>query len=137
MIPIGKHVATVTTAALSESSKGTPCVQIEFESNGETATSWLYLSDAAFENSVKTLRDAFGFDDNFETLEAQLIGRKCQIVVQEEANDQGEMKPRVKWINPLRAAPRPLSNAEELKAKLTAKAARLVRDVKESGGNPY
>lgn len=137
MIPIGKHVATVTTAALSKSSKGTPCIQIEFESAGETATSWLYLSDAAFENSVKTLRDAFGFDDNFETLEAQLIGRKCQIVVQEEANDKGELRPRVKWINPLRSAPRPLSNAEELKAKLTAKAARLVRDVKESGGNPY
>lgn len=137
MIPIGKHIVTVTAAALSESSKGTPCIQIEFESAGETATSWLYLSDAAFENSVKTLRDAFGFDDNFETLEAQLIGRKCQIVIQEEANDKGEMKPRVKWINPLRAPPRPLSNAEELKAKLSAKAARLVRDVKESGGNPY
>jgi hypothetical protein len=137
MIPLGKHVATVTTAALSESSKGTPCIQIEFESSGESITSWLYLSDAAFDNSVKTLRDAFGFDDNFEALEAQLIGRKCQIVVQEEANDKGEMKPRVKWINSLRSTPRPLSNAEELKAKLTAKAARLVREVKAAGGNPY
>jgi hypothetical protein len=137
MIPIGKHVATVTTAALSESSKKTPCIQIEFESAGETATAWLYLSDKAFENSVKTLRDAFGFNDDFETLEAQVIGRKCQIVVEEEADDKGNLKPRVKWINSLRFTPRPLSNAEELKAKLTAKAARLVRDVKAAPGMPF
>ena len=137
MIPIGKHVATVTTAVLSESSKGTPCIQIEFESAGETATAWLYLSDKAFENSVKTLRDAFGFDDDFETLEAQVIGRKCQIVVEEEADDKGNLKPRVKWINSLRSTPRPLSNAEELKAKLTAKAARLMRDVKAASGMPF
>jgi len=137
MIPIGKHVATVTTAALSESSKGTPCIQIEFESAGETSTAWLYLSDKAFENSVKTLRDAFGFDDDFETLEAQLIGRKCQVVVEEEADDKGNLKPRVKWINSLRSTPRPLSNAEELKAKLTAKAARLLRDVKAAPGMPF
>ena len=127
MIPIGKHVATVTAAALSESSKGTPCVQIEFDSNGDTATAWLYLSDAAFERAVKTLRDAFGFDDDFETLPDQLIGKECQIVVEEEADDKGVLRPRVKWINSLRSAPRPLSNAEVLTAKLSAKASRIVR----------
>jgi hypothetical protein len=129
MIAIGKHVATVTAAALSESSKGTPCVQIEFDSNGETATAWLYLSDAAFERAVKTLRDAFGFDDDFETISDQLVGKECQIVVEEEADDKGVLRPRVKWINSLRSAPRPLSNAEVLTAKLSAKASRIVREV--------
>jgi hypothetical protein len=129
MIPIGKHVATVTAAALSESSKGTPCVQIEFDANGETATAWLYLSDAAFERAVKTLRDAFGFDDDFETLADQLVGKECQIVVEEEADDKGVLRPRIKWINSLRSAPRPLSNAEVLTAKLSAKASRIVREV--------
>jgi hypothetical protein len=129
MIPIGKHVATVTAAALSESSKGTPCVQIEFDANGDTATAWLYLSDAAFERAVKTLRDAFGFDDDFETLADQLVGKQCQIVVEEEADDKGVLRPRVKWINSLRSAPRPLSNAEVLTAKLSAKASRIVREV--------
>jgi len=129
MIPIGKHQATVTGAFLSESSKGTPCVQIEFDANGETATAWLYLSDAAFERAVKTLRDAFGFDDNFETLPDQLIGKQCQIVVEDEADDKGVLRPRVKWINSLRSAPRPLSNAEVLTAKLSAKASRIAREV--------
>jgi hypothetical protein len=129
MIPIGKHHATVTAAALSESSKGTPCVQIEFDANGDTITAWLYLSDAAFERAVKTLRDAFGFDDDFETLPDQLIGKQCQIVVEEEADDKGNLRPRVKWINSLRSAPRPLSNAEVLTAKLSAKASRIAREV--------
>ena len=129
MIPIGKHTATVTGAFLSESSKGTPCVQIEFDASGETITAWLYLSDAAFERSVKTLRDAFGFDDDFETLAQQLVEKQCQIVVEEEADDKGNLRPRVKWINSLRSAPRPLSNAEVLTAKLSAKASRIAREV--------
>jgi hypothetical protein len=129
MIPIGKHEATVTGAFLSESSKGTPCVQIEFDANGDTGTAWLYLSDAAFERAVKTLRDAFGFDDDFETLPDQLVGKQCQIVVEEEADDKGVLRPRVKWINPLRSAPRPLSNAEVLTAKLSAKSSRIAREV--------
>jgi len=141
MIPVGKHHATVTAAALSESSKGTPCVQIEFDANGETATAWLYLSDAAFERAVKTLRDAFGFDDDFETLADQLVGKECQIVVEEEADDKGVLRPRIKWINSLRSAPRPLSNAEVLTAKLSAKASRIVREVgaatPKKSGNPY
>jgi len=141
MIPIGKHTATVIAAALTESSKGTPCVQIEFDASGETITAWLYLSDAAFERSVKTLRDAFGFDDEFENLADQLVGQKCQIVVEEEADDKGQLRPRVKWINALRSAPRPLSNAEALTAKLSAKAARIAREVDaaapKKSGNPY
>jgi len=141
MIPVGKHHATVTAAALSESSKGTPCVQIEFDANGETATAWLYLSDAAFERAVKTLRDAFYFDDDFETLADQLVGKECQIVVEEEADDKGVLRPRIKWINSLRSAPRPLSNAEVLTAKLSAKASRIVREVgaaaPKKSGNPY
>ena len=142
MIPVGKYVATVTEAALSESSKGTPCVQITFESGGQMATSWLYLSENAFERSLKTLREVFNFDDDFDTLPDQVVGKECQIVVEEEADDKGNLKPRVKWINPLRAPPRPLSNAEALIAKLSAKAARIVREVeaapaKKSGGNPF
>ena len=141
MIPIGKHQATVTGAFLSESSKGTPCVQIDFDANGDTATAWLYLSDAAFERSVKTLRDAFGFDDDFETLPDQLVGKQCQIVVEYEADDKGVLRPRVKWINSLRSAPRPLSNAEVLTAKLSAKASRIVREVgsaaPKKSGNPF
>jgi hypothetical protein len=141
MIPIGKHQATVTGAFLSESSKGTPCVQIEFDANGDTATAWLYLSDAAFERAVKTLRDAFGFDDDFETLPDQLVGKQCQIVVEYEADDKGVLRPRVKWINSLRSAPRPLSNAEVLTAKLSAKASRIVREVSaaapKKSGNPF
>jgi hypothetical protein len=129
MITIGKHQATVTGAFLSESSKGTPCVQIEFDASGDTTTAWLYLSDAAFERAVKTLRDAFGFDDDFETLPDQLVGKQCQIVVEEEADDKGVLRPRVKWINSLRSAPRPLSNAEVLTAKLSAKASRIAREV--------
>jgi len=129
MIPIGKHTATVYGAFLSESSKGTPCVQIEFDASGETITAWLYLSDAAFERSVKTLREAFGFDDDFETLAQQLVEKQCQIVVEEEADDKGVLRPRVKWINSLRSAPRPLSNAEVLTAKLSAKASRIAREV--------
>jgi hypothetical protein len=141
MIPIGKYQATVTGAFLSESSKGTPCVQIEFDANGDSATAWLYLSDAAFERAVKTLRDAFGFDDDFETLPDQLVGKQCQIVVEEEADDKGVLRPRVKWINSLRSAPRPLSNAEVLTAKLSAKASRIVREVSaaapKKSGNPF
>ena len=121
----GDHQVTVKTAEFGESEKGTPFVQILFENqSGQSITGWLYLSEAALAGSVKTLRNAFAFDGNFETLPGQLVGKPCSVTTEfEEYNGQERLK--VKWINGLRKPAKPLSGGNAFLKNLTAKAARI------------
>ena len=121
----GDHEVTVKTAEFGESDKGTPFVQFSFENSaGDHIMGWLYLSEAAFASSVRTLRQAFGFDGNFETLPAQTVGKVCSITTEFEEYD-GKDRLKVKWINSLRKPAKPLSGGVSLLKNLTAMAARL------------
>ncbi len=95
----------VKTTTLGESEKKkTPFVDFLFATeSGETINGQLYLSDAALERTVQTLREVFGFDDNFETIAEQTEGKPANItvVLEEYTNDKGETKEyaKVAWIN--------------------------------------
>lgn len=120
----GRHEVTAKTGTFGESKNGTPFIEISFsDDSGATINGWLYLSEKAFENSLKTLRDAFGFNGNFETLPAQIEGKRCSITTEEEADDKGVLRLKVKWINALRVVI-PLKDGGALK-KFTAMAARI------------
>lgn len=123
----GRYAATVKSAAFGESEKGTTFLQLDFAAdNGDTISGWLYLSEAAFERSVKTLRETFAFNDDFNTAVDQVSGKRCSIVIDIE-NFEGKDRAKVKWINPEHSEPKPLSNAVATLAALSAKAARIAR----------
>lgn len=119
----GRYAAKVIEASLGEASTGTPYVYLSFETDeGQHIGAWLYVSDKAFENTLETLRETFGFDGNFENL-GQLRAKACSITVEEEKDDKGKPRLRVRWINPPGGGGKPAPQG--LAAQLTAKAARF------------
>lgn len=123
----GRYTATVQSAELGQSAeKGTPFLALLCQTEqGEDLTAFLYLSDAAFERTTKTLREVFGFDNDFETVVEQVTGKECSIVVEAEEYE-GKERMRIKWVNPVGGgAGKPLENAGSLLAQLSAKAKRI------------
>lgn len=122
----GRYTATVESAELGQSEKGTPFLALICKTEqGEELTAYLYLSDAAVERTVKTLREVFGFDNNFETVVAQVTGKECSIVVEAEEYE-GKTRMKVKWVNAVGGwSGKPLENAESLLPQLSARAKRI------------
>lgn len=120
----GRFVAKVTNAELGEASTGTPFVQLNFDTDEGSTSGRLYLSDKAFDWSLEVLKEAFGFDGDFEDL-AQLTNKECSITTEfEEYQSNGEWKKtlRVKWIN-TKGGPKMEAGARQsLAARLSAKA---------------
>ena len=123
----GRYTATAKTVDLGQSAeKGTPYVSILFENEqGEDLTAFLYLSDAALERTVRTLREVFGFNDDFGTIKEQVTGKQASIVVEAEEFG-GKTRMKVKWINTVGGGSgKPLENASTLLAQLSARAKRI------------
>ncbi len=122
----GRYTATVESAELGQSEKGTPFLALICKTDqGEELTAYFYLSDAAFEQTTKTLREVFAFDNNFESVVQQVTGKPCSIVVEAEEYE-GKTRMKVKWVNSVRgSSAKPLDNAASLLAQLSAKAKRI------------
>ena len=123
----GRYTATVETAELGQSeAKSTPYLSLLCKTaEGEELTAYLYLSDAAFERTTKTLREVFGFDNNFEAVVAQVTGKECSIVVEAE-EFEGKTRMKVKWVNTVGGGSgKPLENAGSLLVQLSARAKRI------------
>ena len=129
----GTYTATVQSAKFGQSDNGTPFIQFAFVADEGEITGWAYLSEKAFENTVKSLREAFGFDGNFEGLNPAedgsfdcWNGKQCKIVVVLEEYD-GKERAKVKFINGLNGgvSSKPISNQRSVLAALSGKAARI------------
>lgn len=119
----GRYLATVLDAQFGESEKGTPFLQLSFETDDNChISSWHYLSEAAFPYTLKTLQDAFEFDGDFHHVVAQVKGKECSIVCEYETDDEGKERMKVKWVNAPRSAPKAIENQQSFLAALTAKA---------------
>jgi hypothetical protein len=130
-----RYAVTVKAAEFGETKTGTPYLSLEFSTEaGETITGWLYLSEKALANSVKTLRDAFGFDGDFETVIEQVVSKPCSITVELEEYE-GKERLRVKWINGPRSS-KPIDNQAEFLKALSAKAARIPKEASRAGTAP-
>lgn len=134
----GRHTVTVTAAEVGESKKkSTPGVFFEFRNEeGETIDGSLWLTESCLERTINTLREAFGFNDDFTTLSDQCVGKECSITVEMEAdqNDATKEWPRVKWINPIRTTNKPAAGG--LLASLSAKAKAIARPAGAPPPNP-
>lgn len=117
----GRFAAKVTAAALGESSKGSPFVQLNFETDEGSIARRLYLSEAAWDYSFKNLQEVFEFDGDFENLK-QLVGKECSITTEHELGVDDKERLVVKWINGT-GGPKMDPNARQsLAARLSAKA---------------
>ena len=118
----GRYKATVIEAGTGTAQTGTPYVFLLLRTDeGETCDAFLYLSDKAFERTIKTLHQSLGFDGQFETVGKQLPGRRCSITAEDEIDDNGQTRVRVRWINPEREP----ADASFL-ARLSERAAKLL-----------
>ena len=109
----GRYQATVTEAKIGESAKGTAFIQLNFETDDNNHISgWLYLSDAAIDRTFETLEEAFEFSGNFESIETELRGKACSIVCEEEDDQKGKPRMRVKWINKVGAGVKPVADED-------------------------
>ncbi|MCA1995928.1 MAG: hypothetical protein LDL56_01735 [Armatimonadetes bacterium] len=121
----GRYPATVLQASVGEAQNAnhTPYAMLLLRTDqGEQTDAFLYLSEKAFDRSVRTLVEVFGFNGDFETLDEQLRDKRCAIVAEEEQDDFGRPRVRVRWINP-EAPPRADT---ELLVRLTKRAAVLL-----------
>jgi hypothetical protein len=125
-------MATVSTAEFGESTNGTPFLRLDLNTTeGESISGWLYLSEKALPNSVRTLTDAFGFNNDFETVIDQVTGKECSITCEAEEY-QGKERMRVKWINAPRQT-KPIDNQNDFLKALSVKAARLPKPAPKAG----
>lgn len=123
----GRYAVTVTSAEFGESNTGTPYLNLALNTeDGAYIGAWLYLSEKALPNSVKTLRDAFDFNGDFETLLEQVNGKPCSITVETEQYE-GKDRLRVRWINAPRSS-KPIDNQASFLKALSAKAARIPKE---------
>ncbi len=119
----GRYQAAVQRAEFGSASTGTPYLYLDLlTQSDEQIGAYLYLSERALESTVRTLREAFAFDGNFERID-QIVGKECSIVVEIESDEKGD-RIRVRWINPLRKSA-PISDHAEFLRGLTQKAARI------------
>ena len=104
---LGKHPARAVSAVLGIANTGTEQVAIEYEftdgpNKGRRISHYAYFTDKAMERSVETLRIS-GFRGNELTDLSSLSGPDTPVVqlVIEMEDYQGELQPRVKWVNRL------------------------------------
>lgn len=124
--PTGRFTALVQKAEVGESTKkGTPGVFFSFKTSEGEIDGTLWLSEKPYERSLNTLRECFGFNDDFATLATQAEGREVSITVETETDDKGKDWSRVKWINPIRAAAKPVAGG--MLARLSAQAKAIAK----------
>ncbi len=120
------QVEMPATGWFAESSKGTPSVQIplivvEGDLEGKRITAHLWLTEAAFENTVKTLHDVFGFDGDFEALAKSpkgFAGLPASIVTEMETYN-GEKRCKLKWLNNPNSGPKPAMEATKVSSLIS------------------
>lgn len=120
--------------------KKTPFVRIplmvnEGENKGEVTIYKAWLSDGAFDNTIRRLAEVFGFDGDLATLNSgaqTLAGLPCNITTEME-NYQGKDRLKVAWLNPPGgggAKPLEAAKVQSILGKLNAKAKAIAKSVK-------
>lgn len=136
----GRFVAKVTGVELGEAKTGTPFMQLNFETEEGSIAGRLYFSEKAFDRSLNTLKEAFGFDGDFNNLDP-LKGQECSITTEFEKfeMDNGEEKDvlRVKWINPKGGSKMDPSERKSLAARLNAMAGKAPASDAPEGDDPF
>lgn len=131
----GRYNAKVTLAEIRQSeATGAYYLYLEFATDdGEFSSKRLYLSEKAIEYSVKNLNEVFDFDGDFRTVERQLVGAECRIVVAEAETEDGKRYLEVRYINRMGSRDNTASDDAVSKLSAMAKCALKTKD----GNQPF
>lgn len=85
----------------------TPYIRIPFTvtegpAKGRIGVYQAWLTDSAFDNTIKRLKEVFAFDGDLEALynrRVSFAGKKCNIQTEAETY-QGKTKIKIAWLNP-------------------------------------
>lgn len=100
---VGTYIAQVIAFELGFAGTGTPEAMITFarEDDGETVTTYRYLSEKAIEFAIKDFRTCGWQGTEVGEITVEDLNERVQIVVQEKKNQDGTYGPDtdVRWIN--------------------------------------
>jgi len=111
------------------------------DQKGRVITWQGWLTDAAFDNTIKSLCEAFQeWDGDLESLqngEFGFEGLECQIVAESETYE-GKPRIKAKWLNPVGGGGKPMEaeKVSGLIAKLGRKAKAIAKSVRDEQGSP-
>lgn len=136
--PVGQYRAAVVDAVLAETATGKEYVAVRFRFaggplDGKEITAEKYLTDRAWEYSLKDLRTCGWAGDNVNDL-SSMTGTEVMVTIKHEDVTDREGRPkfgndgkpakraRVQWINPIRVkameADKATSFAERMRARV-------------------
>lgn len=99
----GKHLATKIDGKITQpkrpGSEPQASILFQLEETGERITWFGSLSEAAAKYTAKALAVCGVEVLNGDFVRIEGPGPKVELDIQEEANDKGEMRMRVKWVN--------------------------------------
>lgn len=106
---------------------GLPLEIVDGECAGQHISAFLYLTENAFDRTIKTLHEVFGFNGDLEALALGMFtfaGRDCQITTEYEDYNGGR-RLKVKWLNPVSNF-RPMEGAIEFAKRMQSRAQRVL-----------
>jgi hypothetical protein len=119
MLPVGKFKATVLEHHISTTSKGDPQAVVKFEvdhQGSKVDITWYgYFTPKTEASTIKGLI-ACGLEGNNPAGPLQ-IGKQVLITVEHEMDKEGNMRAKVRWVNPI-GAPKNVMSQELAKVKL-------------------
>lgn len=132
----GKHVARAVEAKLGYTSTGSEQVAVAFEVTegelrGQTLTWFGYFSEKTVQRTLESLRNCGWQGTDISDL-STVGSRECQIVVEEEVDQEGTARDRVRWVNALGAGRVQLKSemGDEAKRAFAARMRALAAGVK-------
>ena len=82
-----------------------------------------WLSEKAAARTAKTLDEAFGREWDISTLgagTAPWAGKLCRVTIEAEEGEDGKVRLKVKWLNPIGSAPLPADRLATLNERILA-----------------
>lgn len=113
----GKYTAKVKAPGngwLGTTTKGTDFIRIPLlidepasDQHGREIVWQGWLTEKATKRTCDTLDEAFGREWDIRTLnagKAPWVGKQCRITIEAEEGEDGKVRQRVKWLNPIGSA---------------------------------
>ena len=128
----GKYTAKVKAPGngwLGTTKTGTDFIRLplliedEGDQNGRDIVWQGWPAEKAAARTAKTLDEAFGRERDISTLgagTAPWVGKLCRVTIEAEEGEDGKVRLKVKWLNPIGSAPLPADRLATLNERILA-----------------
>ena len=128
----GKYTAKVKAPGngwLGTTKTGTDFIRLPLlieddgDQNGREIVWQGWLSEKGAARTAKTLDEAFGREWDISTLgagTAPWVGKLCRVTIEAEEGEDGKVRLKVKWLNPIGSAPLPADRLATLNERILA-----------------